>query len=254
MNKLGGPFIGKALICLLSLFLATFLLLTGTAQAKIYDDFSGTTVDPAKWNVVVSSGPPGQFWQNNGLFYSGSTGNDATSLVSTKTIKQISGSSNFVVTIQFRGFSSSTSYPVGYLGPSSQFRVSIHPASTPEAISIFRGVNPLGNEVGANHQFCAIAQNLTTGDFYGFVTRNTSATSGQLRLSSVNGVVTVFYNETLDPTTGWQQLATFTPPWGSDSPIVVLSGSDSVNGTTTFKVDNVSITSSSMPPLLLLND
>lgn len=61
MNKLGGVFIGKALICLLSLSLATPLLLTRTAQARVYDDFSGTTIDLAKWNILVNFGPPGQF-------------------------------------------------------------------------------------------------------------------------------------------------------------------------------------------------
>ena len=58
MNNFGGLLIGKALIFLLSLFLATHLLLSSTAQAKIYDDFSGTTIDPAKWNLSVNSGPP----------------------------------------------------------------------------------------------------------------------------------------------------------------------------------------------------
>lgn len=123
-----------------------------------------------------------------------------------------------MVTVQFRGFSSTTTYPPDYLGPTSQLRVSIHPPSNHEAISVFRGVNPQSNEGGANHQFCAIAQNLTTGAFYGFVPSDTSATSGQLRLSAVNGVVTAFYNETLNPTTGWHQLATFTPPMGIGLP------------------------------------
>jgi hypothetical protein len=254
MNKLGGLFIGKALICKLSLFLATFLLLTSTAQSKIYDDFSGTTIDPAKWNLSVNSGPPGQFWQNNGLYYSGSTGNGDSSLTSPKSIKEISGASNFVVTVQFREFSSTTSYPRNYEGPSSQFRVSIHPPSTHDTVAVFRAVNPMGPVEGAVHQFCAIYQNIDTNEFQGYVHKNTSATSGQLRLSLAGGVVTASYNETLDPKTGWQQLATFTPPWGSDSPILILGGTDAVNGTTTFEVDKVSITSSSMPPLLLLID
>lgn len=254
MNNLGGLLIGRALIFLLSLFLATPLLLSSTAQAKIYDDFSGTTIDPAKWNLSVKSGPPGQFWQNNGLYYSGSTGNDATDLTSPKSIKEISGASNFVVTVQFREFSSTTSYPTEYVGTSSCFGVTIHPPSNHDAITVSRTVNPMGPVDGANHQFVAIYHNIDTGAVHSFFQKNTSATSGQLRLSLAGGVVTASYNETLDPKTGWQQLATFTLSWGSESPILTLGGSDAVNGTTTFEVDKVSITPLSMPPLLLLID
>jgi hypothetical protein len=77
MNKLRWPCIGKALLCLVSIFLATSLLPTNAAQAIVYDDFSGTVIDPAKWNIFTIFGPSGQLWQNNGLYYSGSTGNDA---------------------------------------------------------------------------------------------------------------------------------------------------------------------------------
>lgn len=235
---------GNILIYLLSVFVAVPLLLCTTAEADIYDDFSGNGINSTNW---TTSGTPGLFSQHDGKLYFGpTTGNEK--IVSKDTFEP------GFFSMEFYDFSSTNLEPPGShngafaalgLGPENNF------------VRIIRDQNGVGNTPVGVFEVNYIENGQIQVHYV-----NTGVTQGQLGLYYDGTQVTFYYNSTLDPDSGWQNagwktpgqqgewVGEWTPNWASD-PRLYVQGYD-LAGTTSFSVDNVEYTPVPEPATMLL--
>ncbi len=226
MKSLRSIFLGLVFVALL------FVCFKGMASAGVLfsDDFPGTSLNIAKWGTAVQAGPAGQFTVDNGLNYLGSTGNDWTSIYSYQTF-----SSNVDAVMTFSNYQSTTTYPSGYTGKPSSAVLSLGPPANNVDVML------------ANSHFVALGFNALTDTWWSVTSSYTTATSGQLMLSYVGSNVEAYYNVG----SGWQFLASFSPGW--TAPVdVAISGANMPNGSSSFTVNSISVSSVPLPSALLL--
>lgn len=238
----------RRLLCVLSFLSAVFLFPPVSVDAYSYDDFSGSTIDTAKWTLASQGNA--LFSQNDRLYFSADKG--AATLMSTNTF----GPGFF--RMEFYDFQSTNLEPPGShrgafaalgLAVGDNFvriiRCQNGDTSTqpPQALGVFE-VNYLVNNVIQVH----------------YVHMN--VTEGQLGLYYDGSTVTFYYNTGLDPYNGWQNTGWLTsgvpgqfsgewiPGWTSD-PKLFIRGYD-LTYSTSFSVDNVEYRPVPEPATILL--
>jgi hypothetical protein len=239
-----------ALIPLLSLFVAASLLFCTAAGATLYDDFNGDGIDGSKWETFAA---PGIFSQSGGQLHFNAT-NAAGSVVSTSTF----GAGFF--SMEFYGFSSTNhEAPGSHNGAFAALGL----GSPDNFVRIIRDQNGVWNPQTQSYDYVEVFEvNYIENGQIQVHYVYTGVTQGQLGLYYDGTKVTFYYNETLDPNTGWQNtgwrtpgqqgewIGEWTPNWTSD-PTLFIRGYD-LAGTTSFSVDNVNHTPVPEPSALLL--
>ena len=237
----------KVLICLLSVFVAVPLLLCTTAEADMYDDFSGNGIDTSKWTISEPGGLFSQPGDGQLHFYSdnsaGVTPPPGGSLISTTSF-----TAGFF-SMDFNNFSSTNNSPGG------------------QGLGSFGALG-----LGTKTNYVRMLRGRVVSEEWGYFEANyydgtplhvwyvfTDVTSGQLGLYYDGSTVGFFYNNGLD---GWQELdttgpdtkgrtVTVTPGWSSPPPLFI-SGTPGASGVTEFAADNVQFTPVPEPATMLL--
>lgn len=220
----------KALICLLSTFVAVSLLLCSTAGAIVYDDFSSDGIDTSKWTI---SGTPGLFSQSNGRLHFSCKRDAGESLVSTMSFM------GGFFRVEFYDFYSTNDAPPGR-GMGSYAALGLGP--TDSYVRILRGRVSSGGYFEANY----FANN--TLQLWHLPT---AVAFGQLGLYYDGSTVSFFYNIGLDPDKGWQRVGPRVTPGWISPPKLFIRGYPGASGRTTFAADNVEYTPVPLPPSLL---
>ncbi len=241
MKRLRSRFLGRNLVSVLAAVVVLSLSLTVTAHAAVLfsDDFSGTAIDTSKWMIHVASGASGQFTENSGLYYQGSSGSDVEALVTSMTF-----SGGVQATVKFSNFSSTTTYPSSYNGSGSYIDLGMGPATDRVDILLY------GNNFGMS----GVTGMIVTGLFdhsnpsipvplAAPMTEFATATDGKFSILYNGSVVTTYYDGAL--------LGTFSPGWSGPQPFLIVGG-DAPNGTTSFEVTKFKVSSVPLPPALLL--
>ncbi len=245
-----GGFAGKC-TCLFIGLVAIFVAVAGTARAEFHDDFSTGAIDTTKWTTVWDAG----FSQTGDGFltYNSSTLGTRSVLYSNQTF-----SGDFKARVEFSGFSSSTHYNAGYTGTASSASLGVG-FNTGTQVVITRVHSP-GGEMFASFLWDLGTQTMVTGTR---VMATATTNQGQLGFRYIGGTVYAFYNETMNPDSGWVPLGTYTSTqlgWTSDPHIMLIgrnNGSHDGTGTTpdgstTFLMDNVGAAAVPVPPAILL--
>ena len=231
----------KVLIFLLSAFVIVSLFFSATAEANIYDDFSGPGIDAGKWTI---SDPLTLFSQpgDGQLHFRGDNTAQVSPVPGGSVVSTISFLPGFF-SMDFNHFSSSNTSPGGQ-GLGSFAALGLGTKSTKYA-RMLRGrvLSPAGGYFEANYFDGSLLH-----VWYVFA----DATSGRLGLQYDGSTVSFYYD---DGVNGWQKLdtsgpdtqgntVTVAPGWSSPPPLFV-SGTPGGSGVTVFQVDKVEYTPAS---------
>ncbi len=236
----------RILTCLLSGIAAVVLLAGADAKAHVYDHFSSSGIDTAKWTISDPQALFSQPGDSQLYFYSDNTAgvipSPAGALVSTASF----GPGFF--SMDFSRFASSNVSPGG-VGLGSFAALGLGTKATKYA-RILRGrvVSDAWGYFEANY-FDGVVLHV----WYVFA----DAVSGRLGLSYDGLTVGFFYD---DGVNGWQKLDTsgpdthgnivaVTPGWSSPPPLFV-AGTPGGSGITSFAVDKVEYTGPSKLPMM----
>ena len=226
MKRLHPCLFGLGLVAVFSVCLA------GLARADFTDTFLGPTLD-SNWSTLqVGPNGGGQIAVSNGLSFTGNLGLEGTVLVSTPTF------SNVNVVLSFSNFTSTTTGSA-FPFPPSGVGLALGPSTN--AVSV-----GLADQDGTLFLGALQIDFLTAGTISNVTTLSTTLnpatpTSGQLEISYVGSEVSVLYNLGA----GWQLLASFSPGWGGSEPIYITTANNP-DGVTSFTVDSVTASSTSL--------
>jgi len=256
MKRLRSRFVGRNLVSVFVAVVVLSLWLSVSVDAGVLlsDTFSsGTTINPSTWDIITLYGPSGQFTQNSGLIYTGSATDFAAADSDWTSLRSNTFSGGIQGTIQFSNFTSSSTYGSTYTGLRSLFAFGMGPTNDELSITIWNGLIRAGLfdivNTGNNPSSTPVPGVTPVSVSFPTTPVNMTPTSGQFQFIYNGSTVSAYYN--LDEGGGWQPLGTFTPGWSGPQSIFI-AGRDWGNGTTSFTVNNVTVSSVPLPSALLL--
>jgi hypothetical protein len=232
----------KVSICLLSVFVAVFVLFCNITRGEVYDDFSSENIDTTKWTIHSWSGAyssstsgntPGLFIQSKGRLHFFCKKDVGESLISTTSFEP------GFFRIEFYEFYSTNDAPPGRRMGSF---LALGLGSTDNYVRMLRG------RVSTKGYFEA---NYFANNTFQLWYVPTAVAFGQLGLYYDGSMVSFFYNIGLNPDKGWQRVGPRVTPGWSSSPPFFISGYPGASGRTTFAVDNVEYLPVPLPPSFL---
>ncbi|MBW1716687.1 MAG: hypothetical protein JRH04_14900 [Deltaproteobacteria bacterium] len=193
---------------LISIFLCCFNSLT--FAATVYDDFNGSSIDTAKWELYESAEEV--FSQSGGLLNASTPSNGVYGYLGTK--KRFRG--DFEITLDFRNFQTTATSSANN-DPQISLEVSKYEDNGNNFIFIFRGWS---ENVG--HNF--FSNGKLDGSWQSGSSASATSQAGLLRITRTGSTITTYYYKD----SSWTMLKSFTGAFTEDvvAQIGVYTGDD----------------------------